>query len=443
MTASTSFRSTRPRRMPRTPVAIRAAGKDKNVMQARFRNIVRRMSTPTAIFFAVNPPPWPIASTRAARSEDRERSMSSTLRRSRSRFRIAAESWVRDKRIWSPTGPHHRSDRSLRLSDETAESLSHADRTAPSEGVAAITATAPPIVLEGDPSGSADVADARTRFLDSAVAAFVLDLRLESPRGLFRIPGEREAGEIVALRQDVLCLPEQRPDLRRVEVVRLGLLEDRFACDENRTSFLDLRLAKPDRPFDLLLLALHREPFGPLEQVARMTMLARGDRLSGRGMKLLGLSHLCADVSGEFGRRPRAGRPPGSSPVPPGDDPGPGSRPRASTRPRRERSTHRGSRPRESRPSSGPDGPGSVPPPGSGHPPTRGRDLGARRRRSMNRGTTPRGPFPGDRVQWPPPGPRDRTARGGLVRPGSRTTTRRGEAVPSCAPRCETPLGQR
>ncbi len=132
------------------------------------------------------------------------------------------------------------------------------------------------------------------------MAAFVLDLRLESPRGLFRIPGEREAGEIVALRQDVLCLPEQRPDLRRVEVVRLGLLEDRFACDENRTSFLDLRLAKPDRPFDLLLLALHREPFGPLEQVARMTMLARGDRLSGRGMKLLGLSHLCADVSGEF-----------------------------------------------------------------------------------------------------------------------------------------------
>src|SRR5438105_15614192 len=187
-----------------------------------------------------------------------------------------------------------------RLSDETAESLPHADRTAPSEGVAAITATAPPIVLEGDPSGSADIANARTGFLDSAVAAFVLDLRLESPRGLFRIPREREAGEIVALRQDVLCLPEQRPDLRRVEVVRLALLADRFACDENRTSFLDLRLAKPDRPFDPLLLALHREPFGPLEQVARMTMLARGDRLSGRGMKLLGLSHLCADVSGEF-----------------------------------------------------------------------------------------------------------------------------------------------
>src|SRR5438309_6940251 len=87
-----------------------------------------------------------------------------------------------------------------RLSDETAESLPHADRTAPSEGVAAITATAPSIVLEGDPSGSADIADARTGFLDSAVAAFVLDLRLEAPRGLFRIPREREAGEIVALR---------------------------------------------------------------------------------------------------------------------------------------------------------------------------------------------------------------------------------------------------
>src|SRR2546427_1735787 len=187
-----------------------------------------------------------------------------------------------------------------RSSDETAESLPHADRTAPSEGVATITAKAPSIVLEGDPSRSADVADARTGFLDPEVAAFVLDLRLESPRGLFRIPRERQAGEIVALRQDVLCLPEQRPDLCRVEVVRLGFLEDRFACDENRTSFLDLRLAKPDRPFDLLLLALHREPFGPLEQVACMTMLARGDRLAGRGMKLLGFPHLRADVPGEF-----------------------------------------------------------------------------------------------------------------------------------------------
>src|SRR6266571_923636 len=300
MTASTSFRSTKPRRMPRTPVAIRAAGKDKKVVQARFRNIVRRISTPTAIFFAVNPPPWPIASMRAARSEDRERSMSSTLRRSKSRFRIAAESWVRVKRIWSPTGPLHRSECCLRLSDETAESLPHAERAAPSEGVAAITATPPPIVLEGDPSGSTDVADARTGFLDPAVAAFVVDLRLESPRGLFRVPREREAGEIVALGQDVLCLPEQRPDLRGIQVVRFGFLEDRFAGDENRSSFLDLRLAKLNRPFNLLLLALHREPFGPFEQVARMAMFARGDRLAGRGMKLLGLSHLRADVPGEF-----------------------------------------------------------------------------------------------------------------------------------------------
>src|SRR5205807_4519425 len=80
----------------------------------------------------------------------------------------------------------------------------------------------------------------------------------------------------------------------------LGFLEDRFARDENRTSFLDLRLAKPDCPFDLLLLALHREPFGPLEQVARMAMLARGDRLAGRGIKLLGFTHVRADVPGEF-----------------------------------------------------------------------------------------------------------------------------------------------
>src|SRR5438132_898499 len=166
---------------------------------------------------------------------------------------IRAESWVRDKRIWSPTGPLYPSECRLRLSDETAESLPHADRTAPSEGVAAVTATAPPIVLEGDPSGSADVADPRTGFLDSAVAAFVVDLRLESPRGLFRIPRERQAGEIIALGQDILCLPEQCPDLRRIQVVRFGFLEDRFARDENRASFLDLRLAKLDRPFNLLL----------------------------------------------------------------------------------------------------------------------------------------------------------------------------------------------
>src|SRR5438552_4606367 len=31
-----------------------------------------------------------------------------------------------------------------------------------------------------------------------------------------------------------------------------------------------------------------------------MAMLARGDRLAGRGMKLLGFPHLCADVPGEF-----------------------------------------------------------------------------------------------------------------------------------------------
>src|SRR5213592_4578709 len=327
-----------------------------------------------------------------------------------------------------------------RLFDETAKSLPHADRTAPSEGVAAITATAPSIVLEGDPSGSADIADARPGFLDSAVAAFVVDLRPESPRGLFRIPREREAGEIVALGQNVLCLPEQRPDLRRVQVVGLSFLEDRFACDENRSSFLDLRLAKLDRPFNLLLLALHREP---RHEAARLPPSLR--RRSGRVRcdSRRTRPNPPRPVSGAPGRRPRAGRPPGSSPVPPGDDPGPGSRPRASMRPRREQSTHRGSRPRESRPSSGPDGRGSVPPPGSGHPPTRGRDPAARCRRSMNPGTTPRGPARGGSGPWRPPGLRDRTARGDLELPGSHTTTRRGEAVPSCAPRCETPLGQR
>src|SRR5207247_1705195 len=49
---------------------MRAAGNERKVVQAGRRNMVRRISTPTAIFFAVKPPPRPIASTSRATSED-------------------------------------------------------------------------------------------------------------------------------------------------------------------------------------------------------------------------------------------------------------------------------------------------------------------------------------------------------------------------------------
>src|SRR2546428_9767759 len=187
-----------------------------------------------------------------------------------------------------------------RLSEETAKSLPQAEGSAPSEGIAAIAATPPSVVLEGDPAGSTDAADPRARLRDSAMTALAVILSHRPARGPFRIPPEREAAEIIALRQNILRLSKQRPNLRGVQVVRLRFLEARFARDQKRPGLLDLRLPKLDRPLNLLLLTLHREPFRPLEQVAGLPVLPRGDRGAGLGMKLLGLPHLRADVPREL-----------------------------------------------------------------------------------------------------------------------------------------------
>jgi hypothetical protein len=56
--------------------------------------------------------------------------------------------------------------------------------------------------------GSTDAADSGTWFLNPEMTPFVVDFRLEPSRGLFRIPGKREAGKIVALGQDVPRLPK-------------------------------------------------------------------------------------------------------------------------------------------------------------------------------------------------------------------------------------------
>src|SRR5256886_6139391 len=129
-----------------------------------------------------------------------------------------------------------------RLSEETAKSLPQAEGSAPSEGIAAIAATPPSVVLEGDPAGSTDAADPRARLRDSAMTALVVDLSLQSARGLFRIPRERETAEIIALRQNTFRRSKQRPNLGGVQVVRLRFLEDRFARHPNRPGLLDLRL---------------------------------------------------------------------------------------------------------------------------------------------------------------------------------------------------------
>src|SRR5256885_14868437 len=100
-----------------------------------------------------------------------------------------------------------------RLSEETAKSLPQAEGSAPSEGIAAITATPPSVVLEGDTAGSTDAADPRARLRDAAMTALVVDLSLQSARGFFRIPRGRETPEIIALRQKVLRPSKQRPHL--------------------------------------------------------------------------------------------------------------------------------------------------------------------------------------------------------------------------------------
>src|SRR6267143_5233666 len=147
------------------------------------------------------------------------------------------------------------------LSDETAQSLPDADCTPPAEGVPAIVASSRSVVLERHTRGSTDAADPGAGLLDPEVTALVVDLRFEPPGGLLGIPRKCETGKVVAFVQDILRLPEERADFRGVQVVRLGFLEDRFAGGEDRLGLFDLRLSELDRPFNLLLLAFHREPF--------------------------------------------------------------------------------------------------------------------------------------------------------------------------------------
>src|SRR5712691_540580 len=173
--------------------------------------------------------------------------------------------------------------------EERLETLPHTERSAPSERRPAIRAAAPAIVLERHAPRATYPADSGFRFQNSPMLPFLVDLAFEVPRRLFCIPSEGQSGEVVALREDVLRLPEEGSDVSGAEVVRVGFLEDRLAGVDDRLSFFNLRRAELNRPFDLTLLAFHREALGSFQEVPRMAMLPRGDRAARRRVEFLRL----------------------------------------------------------------------------------------------------------------------------------------------------------
>ena len=94
-------------------------------------------------------------------------------------------------------------------------------------------------------------------------------------------------------------LPKEHANFGRTEVVRLRLLQNGLARADDRLGLLDLGLAELHRPLDLSLLAFHREPLRPLEQIAGVAVLSDGDRGPRGLMELLRLLRVCADVPGE------------------------------------------------------------------------------------------------------------------------------------------------
>src|SRR2546428_490344 len=91
--------------------------------------------------------------------------------------------------------------------EERSEALPHTERPAPSERRPAIRTAAPAIILERHAPRATHPADSGLRFQDSPVLPLLVDLAFEVPRRLFGIPRERQSGEIVAFREDVLRLP--------------------------------------------------------------------------------------------------------------------------------------------------------------------------------------------------------------------------------------------
>src|SRR5205823_13305135 len=183
---------------------------------------------------------------------------------------------------------------------QLSEAFPDADGTAPTEPGAAVFAAAPAVVLERDAPGLAKCADAGHGLHHPAMGPLFRDLSIEAPRRFFRIPRERGPGQVVALREDVLGLPQEGSDLSGVQLVRLRLLQDRLDGPEDRLRLLNLRRAQLDRTVDLTLLTLHREPFRLLQEIACGAVLSRGDRRLRRRMERLRLLRVRSHVPGEL-----------------------------------------------------------------------------------------------------------------------------------------------
>src|SRR5438876_10210872 len=187
--------------------------------------------------------------------------------------------------------------RGLRNQDRL-QTLPNPERPAPSERVPAILTAAPSIILECDAGGAAHPAHAGCGFLDPAPTTLVGDLRFEPLRRLLRVSRECEPGQVVPFREDVLRLPKEHADFGRTEVVRFRLLQNGLARADDRLGLLDLGLAELHRPLDLSLLAFHREPLCPFEEISRVAVLSDGDRGPRGLMELLRLLRVCAGVPG-------------------------------------------------------------------------------------------------------------------------------------------------
>src|SRR6266705_4302293 len=202
-----------------------------------------------------------------------------------------AEFWALVKRLWPPP-------RRLRDQDRL-QALPDPERPAPSECVPAILAPAPSVVLERDPGGSAHPARPGRGYLNAAPSALVGDLGFESLGRLLRVPSESQPGQVIPFREDVLSLPQENTDFRGADIVGFRFLQDRLARIDDRLGLLDLGPAELHRAFDLTLLALHREPLRAFEEIARLPVLADGDRGAGGLMEPLRLLHVRADVPRE------------------------------------------------------------------------------------------------------------------------------------------------
>src|SRR5207245_10777055 len=124
------------------------------------------------------------------------------------------------------------------------------------------------------------------------MSAFVGDLCLEQLRSFLRVLRKRQARKIVALREDVPRLSQERPDFGCAQIIRFRFFEDRFAGAEDRLGLLDLRLSELYCSVDLPLLTLHGEPLRTLQDVPGTAVFVPGSRRRRAFMQVLSLPYV-------------------------------------------------------------------------------------------------------------------------------------------------------